>query len=213
MREGRTRAGTVGEPVPGIEVRLEDDGEILTRGPHVFQGYFKDPDLTAQTVDADGWLRTGDVGAWEDGHLRILDRKKDIIITAGGKNVTPAYIENKLKFSSYIQDAVVVGDRRKYLVALILIDEDNVTKFAQDHRVPFGTFAELTQQPEIRHLIGQEVDRVNRTVSQVESIKKFALLPRRFYEEEGDVTPTKKVKRRNLERRYADLIESLYEGR
>ena len=213
MREGRTRAGTVGEPVPGIEVRLEDDGEILTRGPHVFQGYFKDPELTAQTVDADGWLRTGDVGAWEDGHLRILDRKKDIIITAGGKNVTPAYIENKLKFSSYIQDAVVVGDRRKYLVALILIDEDNVTKFAQDHRIPFGTFAELTQQPEIQHLIGQEVDRVNRTVSQVESVKKFALLPRRFYEEEGDVTPTKKVKRRNLERRYADLIESLYEGR
>jgi long-chain acyl-CoA synthetase len=164
-------------------------------------------------VDAEGWLHTGDVGAWEDGHLRILDRKKDIIITAGGKNVTPAYIENKLKFSPYIQDAVVVGDRRKYLVALILIDEDNVTKFAQDHRIPFGTFAELTQQAEIQHLIGQEVDRVNRTVSQVESIKKFALLPRRFYEEEGDVTPTKKVKRRNLEKRYADLIESLYGGR
>jgi long-chain acyl-CoA synthetase len=213
MRVGRARPGTVGEPITGIEVRLADDGEILTRGPHVFQGYFKDPDLTAQTVDAEGWLHTGDVGAWEDGHLRILDRKKDIIITAGGKNVTPAYIENKLKFSPYIQDAVVVGDRRKYLVALILIDEDNVTKFAQDHRVPFGTFAELTQQPEIQHLIGQEVDRVNRTVSQVESIKKFALLPRRFYEEEGDVTPTKKVKRRNLEKRYADLIESLYAGR
>jgi long-chain acyl-CoA synthetase len=213
MREGRIRAGTVGEPIAGIEVRLADDGEILTRGPHVFQGYFKDPELTAQTVDAEGWLHTGDVGAWEDGHLKILDRKKDIIITAGGKNVTPAYIENKLKFSPYIQDAVVVGDRRKYLVALILIDEDNVTKFAQDHRIPFGTFAELTQQPEIQHLIGQEVDRVNRTVSQVESVKKFALLPRRFYEEEGDVTPTKKVKRRNLERRYADLIESLYQGR
>jgi long-chain acyl-CoA synthetase len=213
MRAGRTRAGTVGEPIAGIEVRLADDGEILTRGPHVFQGYFKDPELTAQTVDAEGWLHTGDVGVWEDGHLKILDRKKDIIITAGGKNVTPAYIENKLKFSSYIQDAVVVGDRRKYLVALILIDEDNVTKFAQDHRIPFGTFAELTQQPEIVHLIGQEVDHVNRTVSQVESIKKFALLPRRFYEEEGDVTPTKKVKRRNLERRYADLIDSLYRER
>jgi long-chain acyl-CoA synthetase len=213
MREGRARPGTVGEPISGIEVRLADDGEILTRGPHVFQGYFKDPELTAQTVDAEGWLHTGDVGVWEDGHLKILDRKKDIIITAGGKNVTPAYIENKLKFSSYIQDAVVVGDRRKYLVALILIDEDNVTKFAQDHRIPFGTFAELTQQPEIVHLIGQEVDHVNRTVSQVESIKKFALLPRRFYEEEGDVTPTKKVKRRNLERRYADLIDSLYRER
>jgi long-chain acyl-CoA synthetase len=212
-RQGRARIGTVGEPIPGIEVRLADDGEILTRGPHVFPGYFKDPELTAQTIDADGWLHTGDVGAWEDGHLKILDRKKDIIITAGGKNVTPAYIENKLKFSPYIQDAVVVGDRRKYLIALILIDEDNVTKFAQDHRIPFGTFAELTQHPEIERLIGQEVDRVNRSVSQVESVKKFALLPRRFYEEEGDVTPTKKVKRRNLERRYADLVESLYRDR
>lgn len=204
------RVGTVGPPLPGIEVRLAEDGEILTRGPHVFKGYFKDPELTAQTVDAEGWLHTGDVGAWEDGYLKILDRKKDIIITAGGKNITPAYIENKLKFSPYIQDAVVVGDRRKYLVALILIDEDNVTKFAQDHRIPFTTFQDLTQNPEVVRLIQGEVDKVNRTLSQVETIKKFALLPRRFYEEEGDVTPTKKVKRRAVEARYADLIRSLY---
>jgi long-chain acyl-CoA synthetase len=204
------RVGTVGEPLPGIEVALADDGEILTRGPHVFKGYYKDPALTAQTIDADGWLHTGDVGAWEDGRLKILDRKKDIIITAGGKNITPAYIENKLKFSAYIQDAVVVGDGRRYLVALILIEEDTVTKFAQDHRVPFTTFQDLTQNPEIVRLIESEVDKVNRTLSQVESIKKVALLPRRFYEEEGDVTPTKKVKRRALERRYAELIERLY---
>jgi long-chain acyl-CoA synthetase len=207
---GAARVGTVGPPIPGMEVRLADDGEILTRGPHVFQGYFKDPELTAQTVDAEGWLHTGDVGAWDDGYLRILDRKKDIIITAGGKNITPANIENKLKFSPYIQDAVVVGDRRRYLVALILIDEDTVTKFAQDQRIPFGTFADLTQHADVRRLVGQEVDRVNRTLSSVEGVKKFALLPRRLYEEEGDVTPTKKVKRRNLERRYAELIESLY---
>jgi long-chain acyl-CoA synthetase len=206
----RPRVGTVGPPIPGIEVRLAGDGEILTRGPHVFQGYFKDPDLTAQTMDADGWLRTGDVGAWEDGYLRILDRKKDILITAGGKNVTPAYIENKLKFSPYIQDAVVVGDGRKYLTALVLIDEDNVTKFAQDHRLPFTTFADLTRHPEVRALVEREVAAVNRTLSQVESVKKVALLPRRLYEEEGDVTPTKKVKRRSIERRYADLIASLY---
>jgi len=204
------RVGTVGEPLPGIEVALADDGEILTRGPHVFKGYYKDPALTAETIDADGWLHTGDVGTWEDGRLKILDRKKDIIITAGGKNITPAYIENKLKFSAYIQDAVVVGDGRRYLVALILIEEDTVTKFAQDHRVPFTTFQDLTQNPEIVRLIESEVDKVNRTLSQVESIKKVALLPRRFYEEEGDVTPTKKVKRRALERRYAELIERLY---
>jgi long-chain acyl-CoA synthetase len=209
-RAAAPRVGTVGQPLPEIEVRLADDGEILTRGPHVFKGYFKDPELTAQTVDPDGWLHTGDVGAWEDGHLKILDRKKDIIITAGGKNITPAYIENKLKFSPYIQDAVVIGDRRKYLVALVLIEEDTVTKFAQDHRVPFTTFQDLTQNPEIVRLIESEVDKVNRTLSQVESIKKVALLPRRFYEEEGDVTPTKKVKRRALEERYGDLITTLY---
>ncbi len=209
-RVERPRVGTVGEPIPGIEVALAEDGEILARGPNVFQGYFQDPELTAETIDRDGWLHTGDVGAWEEGHLKILDRKKDIIITAGGKNITPAHIENKLKFSPYIQDAVVVGDRRKYLVALILIDEDNVTKFCQDHRIPFATFAELSQGPEVCRLIEAEVTRVNRTLSSVETIKKFALLPRRFYEEEGDVTPTKKVKRRSIERRYADLVASLY---
>jgi long-chain acyl-CoA synthetase len=210
QRVSAPRLGTVGEPWPGIEVRLDEDGEILTRGPHVFKGYFKDPQLTAQTIDGEGWLHTGDVGAWDGAHLKILDRKKDIIITAGGKNVTPAYIENKLKFSPYIQDAVVVGDGRRYLTALILIDEDTVTKFAQDHRIPFTTFQDLTQNPEVVRLIDAEVGKVNRTLSQVETIKKIALLPRRFYEEEGDVTPTKKVKRRALETRYADLITSLY---
>jgi long-chain acyl-CoA synthetase len=209
-RAARPRVGTVGEPLPGIEVALADDGEILTRGPHVFKGYFKDPELTAQTIDGAGWLHTGDVGAWEDGYLKILDRKKDIIITAGGKNITPAYIENKLKFSPYIQDAVVVGDGRRYLVALILIEEDTVTKFAQDHRIPFTTFRDLTGSPEVVRLIESEVHKVNATLSSVESIKKVALLPRRFYEEEGDVTPTKKVKRRALEARYADLIKGLY---
>jgi len=148
----------------------------------------------------------------EDGFLKILDRKKDIIITSGGKNITPAFIENKLKFSPYVQDAVVIGEGRKYLVALILIDEENVAKYAQDKRIPFTTFSDLTQNPEIRRLIDQEISKINKTLSQVESIKKFALLPRRFYEEDGDVTPTKKVKRRSLEKRYHDLIESLYRG-
>jgi len=209
-RPDRPLVGTVGEPLPGIEVKLDEDGEILTRGPHVFKGYYQDPEQTARAIDPEGWLHTGDVGAWEEGRLKIVDRKKDLIITAGGKNIAPAYVENKLKFSAYIQDAVVVGDRRKYLVALVLIDEDNVTKFAQDNRLPFATFAELTQTPEVVKLIAHEVDQVNRTLSQVESIKRFALLPRRFYEEEGDVTPTKKVKRRNVETRYAELVESLY---
>jgi long-chain acyl-CoA synthetase len=211
QRIDRFRRGFVGEPISGVEVKIAEDGEILARGPGVFKGYFKDPELTASTIK-DGWLHTGDIGTMEDGFLKILDRKKDILITAGGKNITPAFIENKLKFNSYIQDAVVIGDRRKYLVALILIDEDNVTKYAQNHRIPFTTFADLTQNPEIRKLIDGEVSKVNKTLSTVETIKKFELLPRRFYEEDGDVTPTKKVKRRFLEKRYADLIEHLYRG-
>jgi long-chain acyl-CoA synthetase len=192
QRLKRPKWGTVGEPLSGVEVKIAEDGEILIRGPNVFKGYFKDPELTAQTIK-DGWLHTGDVGAFEDGYLTILDRKKDILITAGGKNITPAFIENKLKFSSYIQDAVVIGDGRKYLVAMILIDEDNVTKYAQDNRIPFTTFADLTQNAEIRKLIDSEISKV-----------------RRFYEEDGDVTPTKKVKRRFLEERYGDLINKMY---
>jgi long-chain acyl-CoA synthetase len=212
QRLDRPRWGYVGEPIPNVEVKIAEDGEILARGPGVFQGYFKEPELTAETI-RDGWLYTGDVGAMEDGFLKILDRKKDIIITAGGKNITPAFIENKLKFNPYVQDAVVIGERRKYLVALILIDEDNVTKYAQDHRIPFTTFEDLTTRPEIKKLIDQEVYKVNQTLAQVETIKRMALLPRRFYEEDGDVTPTKKVKRRFVEKHYAELIESLYKDR
>ena len=211
QRLDRPRRGYVGEPIPDLAVKIAEDGEVLVKGPNVFKGYFKDPELTAATI-VDGWLHTGDVGAMDDGFLKILDRKKDIIITAGGKNITPAFIENKLKFSSYIQDAVVIGDRRKFITALILIDEDNVTKYAQDERVPFTTFADLTRNPEILKLIDGEVSKINKTLSRVETIKKFALMPRRFYEEDGDVTPTKKVKRRFLEKRYADMIEGLYRG-
>ena len=205
------RLGYVGEPLPGVDVRIAEDGEILAKGQNVFQGYFKNPELTSETIK-DGWLHTGDVGALEAGHLKIMDRKKDIIITAGGKNITPAFIENKLKFSSYIQDAIVIGDRRKFLTALILIDEDNVTKYAQDNRIPFTTFADLTQNEEIQKLINGEVQEMNKNLSKVETIKKFALLPRQFYEEDGDVTPTKKVKRASLEKRYAEMIDQLYKG-
>jgi long-chain acyl-CoA synthetase len=209
QRLDKPRWGYVGELIEGMEVKIAEDGEILTRGDGVFKGYFKEPQLTEETIK-DGWLHTGDVGILDGNFLKIMDRKKDILITAGGKNITPAFIENKLKFGPYVQDAVVLGDGRKFLVALILIDEDNVTKYAQDNRIPFTTFADLTQNPEIHQLIDREVSKVNSTLSKVETIKKFALLPRRFYEEDGDVTPTKKVKRRFLEKRYADVIQSLY---
>ncbi len=211
QRPDRFRLGYVGEAAPGVEIKIAEDGEILARSDGVFKGYFKAAELTAETV-RDGWLYTGDVGSLQDGCLKILDRKKDILITQGGKNVTPAFIENKLKFSTYIQDAVVIGDGRKYLTALILIDEENVTRFAQDNRVPFSTFADLTANPEIVKLISREVDKVNKTLARVETVKKFRLLPRRFYAEDGDVTPTQKVKRRQLERTYQSLIESMYGG-
>jgi long-chain acyl-CoA synthetase len=205
----RPRLGYVGEAIPGVEIKIAEDGEILARGKGVFKGYFKQEELTRETIQ-DGWLYTGDVGALKDGFLKILDRKKDIMITRGGKNITPAFIENKLKFSIYIQDAVVVGDGRKYLTALILIDEDNVNKYAQDQAIPFTTFEDLTKNSEIIKLIGREVDKVNDTLARVETIKKFRLLPRRFYAEDGDVTPTQKVKRRMLEKTYEEMIESMY---
>lgn len=208
-RLNRPRLGYVGEPISIAEVRIAEDGEILVRGPGVFKGYLKDPELTTSTLEG-GWLHTGDVGALDDGFLKILDRKKDIIITAGGKNITPAFIENKLKFSIYIQDAVIIGDGRKYLSALILIDEENVTQYAQDNRIPFTTFADLTQNREIIKLIDREVQEVNKTLARVETVKKCRLLPRRFYVEDGDVTPTSKVKRSALEKTYSDLIESMY---
>jgi long-chain acyl-CoA synthetase len=205
------RYGYVGEALPGLDMEITPEGEIVARGPGVFQGYFKNPELTAETV-RDGWLHTGDLGAIDDGWLKIVGRMKDILITSGGKNITPEFIENKLKFSTYIQDAVIIGDGRHYLTALILIDEDNVVKFAQDNRIPFTTFEDLTQNPAIVKLLDGEVKEVNKTLARVETIKKFALIPRRFYAEDGDVTPTQKVKRRNVETLYKDLIDGMYRG-
>jgi long-chain acyl-CoA synthetase len=211
-RVGRVKFGTVGPPVTGTEVKIAEDGEILVRSPSVFKGYFKNPEATAETV-RDGWLYSGDVGEIdEDGFLRITDRKKDIIVTAGGKNITPQYIENKLKFSPYINDAVVIGDRRKFLSCLIMIDEDNVVKYAQDNKIQFSTYKDLTRAPEIIKLIQAEVDKVNETLSRVEQVKKFAILPKKLYEEDGEVTPTMKVKRKYVNEAFKDMIEPMYRG-
>jgi long-chain acyl-CoA synthetase len=212
-RVGALKFGTVGMPLPGVEVKIAEDGEILVKSPGVFKGYFKNPESTRETV-RDGWLYSGDVGEVdEDGYLRITDRKKDIIVTAGGKNITPQYIENKLKSSLYINDAVVIGDRRKFLAALIMIDEDNVVKYAQDHKVQFSTYKDLTQSPEIMTLIKGEVGKVNETLSRVEQVKKFTILPKKLYEEDGEVTPTMKVKRKYVNEAFGDLIEAMYKRR
>ncbi|MDR7481957.1 MAG: AMP-binding protein [Armatimonadota bacterium] len=210
MQGDDIRLGTVGRPLPGVEVRIAPDGEILVRGPNVFAGYFRDPEATAAAL-ADGWLHSGDIGELDaDGFLRITDRKKDLFITAGGKNIAPQYIENKLKASPYINDAVVIGDRRRYCVALVVIDEENVTRWAQDRRVPFTTYADLAARPEVYDLIKAEVAAVNHTLSSPEQVKKFALLPRRLYAEDGEVTPTLKVKRKAIMEKYADVVAELY---
>ena len=209
-RVGKVKFGTVGPPITGTQIKIADDGEILVKSPSVFKGYYKNPESTAETI-RDGWLYSGDVGEIdEDGYLKITDRKKDIIVTAGGKNITPQYIENKLKFSPYINDAVIIGDQRKFISSLIMIDEDNVVKFAQDNKVQFSTYKDLTQSPEINKLIQKEVSEVNESLARVEQIKKFTILPKKLYEEDGEVTPTMKVKRSYVNEAFGDLIESMY---
>ncbi len=209
-RPGKAKLGTVGMPVPGTEVKIAEDGEILVKSPGVFAGYYKNEEGTAETL-RNGWLYSGDVGEIdEDGYLKITDRKKDIIITAGGKNISPQYIENMLKASIYINDAVLIGDRRKYLVALIMIDEDNVVKFAQDNKIQFSTYGDLARDPKINELIQSEINNVNKALARVENVRKFRILPKKLYEEDGEVTPTMKVKRKYVNKAFADIIEEMY---
>jgi len=207
---GDTKFGTVGKPAPGMEIKIAEDGEILVKGPCVFMGYYNDPEKTRETI-VDGWLYTGDVGRIdEDGHLVIMDRKKDIIITSGGKNITPSEIENQLKFSPYINDAVVIGDRKKYLTALIMIDDENVMQYAQEHRIPFTTYGSLTKAPEIIKLIDEEVEKVNKRFARVETIKKFRLIDIQLTTDDEEITPTMKLKRKFISEKFKEIINEMY---
>jgi long-chain acyl-CoA synthetase len=208
----RIKPGMIGPACPYNEVKLDPaTGELMVRGPNVFMGYLNQPGKTAETIDADGWLHTGDVGTQDsDGYFRITDRMKDIIITAGGKNITPSELENELKFSPYITDAVVVGDRRAYLTAIVMIDLENVEKFAQDHDIPFSNYASLARAPEVQALVAGEVDRVNAKFARVEQIKKFWLLETQLSAEDEELTPTMKLKRKLVEAKYADRIDAMY---
>ena len=204
------KLGTVGKALPGCEVRIAEDGEILVKHKGIIKGYYRDEEHTKEAL-IDGWMHTGDVGEIDgEGFLKITDRKKDLIITAGGKNIAPQYIENLLKFSPYINDAVVIGDRRKYITAIIVIDEENVVKFAQDNKIQYTTFASLTRSEEVIKLIQDEVDKVNAQIARVENIRKFRILDKKLYTEDGEVTPTMKVKRKSINEQYKDLIESMY---
>jgi long-chain acyl-CoA synthetase len=213
MPANRIKLGTVGVARPHTEVRLSPQGEILLKGPHVFMGYYKNPERTAQTI-VDGWLHTGDVGQIDaDGFLTITDRMKDIIITAGGKNITPSEIENQLKFSPYISDAVVIGDQRKFLSCLVMIDHETVAQFAQEQSVPFTNFASLCRAKEVQDLIWGEIERVNRQFARVETIKKFHLIDELLTPEDEELTPTMKLKRAFVNRKYKNSIDAMYDER
>lgn len=202
----------MGVALPGTELRLSDAGEILVRGPHVFQGYWNKPGQSAEALP-DGWLHTGDVGTLDDnGFLRVVDRLKDIIITSGGKNVSPSEIENELKFSPYIADAVVIGDARPFLTALLMIDFDNVAKFAQDRAIPFTNYPSLCAHEDIQALIGSEVEAVNARFARVEQIKSFRLIDVQLTTQDEEFTPTLKLKRAVVNRRYRALIDDMYPG-
>ncbi len=204
------KLGTVGQALQGIEIKIADDGEILIRGDNVFLGYHKDEKTTAETLQS-GWLHSGDIGTLDEaGNLTITGRKKDIFITAAGKNIAPAFIENKLKASSFINDAVLVGDAKKFLTALIILDEDSVSDWAQSRKIPFTTYSDLTQHQEIIQLIEGEVETVNKTLARAEQVKKFRILPKQLAQEDGDVTPTLKVKRSSILKTYSALVEEMY---
>jgi long-chain acyl-CoA synthetase len=214
MPADRTKLGSVGKAVPWGEVALSPDGEILIRGEFLFMGYLNQPEKTAETIDPRGWLHTGDVGTIDnEGFVKITDRMKDIIITSGGKNITPSEIENQLKFSPYISDAVVVGDKRPYLTCLVMIDQENVEKFAQDRDIPFTNYASLCRAREIQDLIWREIEEVNGNFARVETIKRFYLIERQLTPEDEELTPTMKLKRSFVNRRYAAEIDAMYRER
>jgi long-chain acyl-CoA synthetase len=204
------RYGTVGKPMPGVEVKLAGDGEILIRGNN-FMGYYNQAELTAEML-MDGWICTGDVGRWdEDGFLVITDRKKDLIITSGGKNISPQNIENMFKSMPFISHVMVHGDRRKYLTALVTLSQAETEALAQDLGISYRIYEDLTQSPKIRNQIQQHIDEVNSKLARYETIKKFVILPREFSQKEGEITPTLKLKRKSIREKYGHLLDALYE--
>ncbi len=209
---GRLKLGTVGEPYPGTGLRIDEEtGEVQSNHPGVFKGYWNKPDKTAETFTADGWLRTGDVAEWVDGtHVKIVDRMKDIIITSGGKNISPSEIENSLKASPMIKEAMVIGDQRKYLTALIGIELDTVSNWALRRNIPYTTYRDLTEKPEVMEMVQKVVDETNEKFARVEQIKKFRLIPKELDHEDGELTATQKLKRSAMVDAFGELVESMY---
>jgi len=206
------RFGTVGKPIPGVEVKIADDGEILTRGPHVMEGYYKMPAETQESMEGD-WFKTGDIGHIDDdGFLVITDRKKDLIVTSGGKNVAPQMIENILKTQPFITNAVVIGDSRKFISALIVPDFDKLEAYAKEKNITYSNKKELVENEAIIKKMEDEVAKSSQNLASYEQIKKIIILDRDFELEEGEITPSLKVKRNIVQKKYADKIEAIYAG-
>ncbi len=211
--KGRVKVGTVGEVQPGTELMIADNGEILTRHRGTFAGYWNNPAATAAAIDADGWLHTGDVGEWIGGtHIKITDRVKDIIITSGGKNISPSEIENSLKASPYIKEALVIGDRRKFITALIGIELDTVGNWAQKRKLSFTTYSDLSTKPEVIELIQGIVDESNAKFAPMQAIKRFSLIPKELDHDAGELTATQKLKRSAVTSQFDEAIEQMYAG-
>ncbi len=205
--------GSVGKPIPGIEVKIDVDGEILTRGPHVMKGYWNDPSATREIIDKEGWLHTGDIGMLDsDGFLYITDRKKHLFVSSGGKNIAPQPIENLFLSSRYIEQFVLIGDRRMFLTALIVPDFDSLKEYADAHGIQYSTGAELVKNTEINGLIEKDIAAIQKDLATYERVRKFTLLEKPFTIEDGEITPSLKVRRKIVEERYATLIEEMYRG-
>jgi long-chain acyl-CoA synthetase len=210
-RVEKIKLGTVGRALQGVTIKIADDGEILVKGGNVGPGYFKDPLATSELIDAEGWMHSGDIGVLdEDEYLRITDRKKDLIITAAGKNVAPQVIENMLKYSPWISQSVVIGDRRPFLVALLTLDAEKIAAFAEQKSIKFGDPSELARHPDVQQLVDNAVAEVNSQLAKVEQLKKWHVLDRDFLQDEGEMTPTMKVRRKAIMDKYSDLIDQLY---
>ncbi len=211
-RPDKYKFGTVGPTIPGTEEKIAEDGEILIRGPGVMTGYYRNPEETKEALDPDGWFHSGDIGEFdEEGFLRITDRKKDIIVTAGGKNIAPQYIENLMKTSPYISQCFVYGDKRKYLTALVTLDYEQVKEYADAHGIRYEKLEDLAKDPQIELLIRKEIEERNKQLASYETIKKFIILPTDFSIETGELTPSLKMKRKVILNKYRDLLDSLYE--
>lgn len=212
LEEEDRKLGTIGIPIPGVEIKLAEDGEILAKGPNIMKGYYKRPDLTAEVIDADGWFHTGDVGAWDGKFLKIVDRKKELFKTSGGKYVAPQQVEGKMKESPFIEQIMSIGDNRKFVSALIVPSFLNVEEWAKKNGIQYTTNDEMIKHPKVIELFQAEVDKANQEINHVEQVKEFRLLPVEWSVDGGELTPTMKVKRKNILEKYSAAVEEMYAG-